>query len=91
MSDLLTTDFLTGLKKPLMAPKKKGKEIQEKESKTTSSKLSANSKPIKSWYEAVVENEATSSRQQAPLQTSFDISEKIKEIQLWVVGLAQSP
>ena len=69
--------------------RKKGKEIQDKESKMTStSKLSATSKPIKSWYDTVVENEATSSRQQSPLQTSSDVLEKIKEIQLWVAGLA---
>ena len=49
MSDFLIAEFLAGLQKPPVAPKKKDKEVLEKESKTTSSKHSATSKQIKSW------------------------------------------
>ena len=86
MLDFLMTEFFAGLQKPPMAPKKKGKDVED-----TSSRQFTTSKPIKLWSEAVAEQEATSSNAQVPLQTSSDISEKIKEIQLWVAGLAQSP
>ena len=56
MSNFLITEFLAGLQKPLMAPKK-GKEVKD-----TSSKQSTTSKPIKLWSEAVAEQETTSSR-----------------------------